>query len=466
MHGTGMIRIGGVNHLVEERFFDQDLQTLISDRETGEKLREIDRQAFEDLQSIFERERFREINAEMNRASMESRDQRREAEFAPVSNFMGPREHFIPSQALPRSPGASDVAIVLQRLALDEGWEAIIRTLNDDRATAWQAAYKQAQRDILAPQQQSGSDDDPEVTRAAFARYRRALDEFVANEAQFADSLRAALEGIADDAVNLLTLCRTWTYVSSAPPRVPPPIGKAAVVGSIGLHLDRVSAMHTLLQLDLPMDRLSPGVVVIARHTPEVARASEVYRRAVLDVMEAGQLANILGRAGDHVQMQESWKVQASAAMAARQARIDVLRIMRAMHAEVIAALDREAAELYRRAVQRIACPSAVGGVDGALAMFDRAARLAPEQHGQIDAIRAELDRELVAAANAIEGLITEYVAAHDYTLEAEAKCADIYARLEHAMFIKDETCSAAPARVRPLLTAVQMHSLQERAAH
>jgi hypothetical protein len=151
---------------------------------------------------------------------------------------------------------------------------------------------------------------------------------------------------------------------------------------------------------------------------------------------------------------------QTQAALEARERRMALLTELTALHEAVAASLDDEAAMLYRRAFQRIAYPSAVQGIDQAMLAFERALALddlTPDQRERITTIAAEARASLFDAADEIASHIDAFISADGFTDEARTRAAGLYARMEHAMFVKDERCAAALSMLRPILTPAQM---------
>jgi hypothetical protein len=323
---------------------------------------------------------------------------------------------------------------------------------------------KQAQREVQ--EAQSSTDGAPSLagTQAAYARHRRALDEFAANEAGFAENLRASLTGLAGDAVTLLTLCRQWTMIVSIPPSFPRPVDLrvSGLRAGVAQHLDRAHAVHVLLGLDVPFERLRPGVAALAERTPAARAAADAYRNAVLAAIEASDLLTVESPLHNHdwTKMKPARERQTQAALEARERRMALLTELTALHEAVAAALDDEAATLYRRAIQRIAYPSAVQGIDQAMLAFERALALddlTPDQRGRITTIAAETRASLFDSADDIASHIDAFISADGFTDEAKTRAAGAYARMEHAMFVRDERCAAVRSLLRPILTPAQM---------
>jgi hypothetical protein len=215
------------------------------------------------------------------------------------------------------------------------------------------------------------------------------------------------------------------------------------------------------------MDRIEPGIAALAERTAAVQSASEACRDAVLAAIEAGDILNTeMMATHDWTKTKPARARQSEAAQEGQRQRAAFTRTLREAHESVAAALDAQTAEQYRRAVQRLAYPSAVQGIDGALAVFDAALRL-PDldatHRDRLSAAGSDLRREMYQAADDIAALIDEYVDVDGYTPEAETKAATIYARLEHAMFVKDELCAASASRLRPILTPPQMEQIVPR---
>jgi len=445
-------------------------------RPTWPSLDDLERKARDDLRALLGDERFQPLIVQQNEAISALRDRVLDRAYAPDANLVLPGPGVMPNRMMPRIAGASDVALVLRRLNVNENSAAIITALNEDRAAAWNKIIETAHREINRMLQPQTIDDQASVS-GSFARCRQALAELAENDASYADALRTALgtadghAGSNDQAITVLRLQRTWSVIVAAPPQLPPASNSGLTRSVVKVHLERVNPVNALLQADAPMDDILPAFRVLDERTPDLADAAMAFRRAIFDALEAAQLVTAALRsdpARDWQRTEPLRKRQTEAAMEARRLRGAFMRQLAELHENVAAALggDGDLVDQYRHAVQSIGYPSAVRGMSDAERVFSAAARLddlTPSQRERLAAAAAEHRRQMQAAADDVAAAIDQHAAADDDSPEAPARCAAAYARLEQALFAKDQRCAAALARVRSILTAAQVLALESR---